>query len=141
MIKLRPATDDERNGLVRTQWLHRVMPDQAALVGNYRAPRRGHELELGLARRMLEQLVLGLLDRCVVLVAEFDDKPGELLGWVASDAQNVHFVLVIGGYGRRGLGSALLLRAGWPAKAPSYWTPDGKALINALAARKVQHAS
>lgn len=126
IVRFRHATDDERNGPVRSAWLDAVLPKGPRM---FPAPRRGHEIGVRLARRALELVILELLasDETVVLVAELPDVPGELLGWVAFDATHTHFVRVVAGYGRRGLGRELLHRAG--GLPPSYLTSAGRSLL------------
>ena len=143
MIVLRHATNDERHGSVRSSWLSCVLPrGKHSSTGFFRAPYRGHEIGLRLARRALELAVDELLHEpmVVVYVAELKSIPGELLGWVAYDDAHVHFVRVPSGYGRRGLGSALLRHAG-EGKIPSYMTGAGQALLDAvLSQAQVTHA-
>lgn len=133
MIILRYASDDERHGAVRSAWLSCVLPRGKHSSGFFRAPYRGHEIGLHLARRALELAVDELLHAPMtrVVVAELDTLPGELLGWTAFDDESVHFVRVPSGYGRRGLGTVLLRRAG-ADKNPSYITGAGQALLDAV---------
>jgi hypothetical protein len=71
-----------------------------------------------------------------VFVVEPSDVPGSIVGWVAFEpGAVVHFVCVVNGHGRCGLGSALLRKAG--VDLPASWnTPNGRALQRAIRERE-----
>jgi GNAT superfamily N-acetyltransferase len=112
--RLRPATDEERSGVIRSQWLARAMPRRKERTSRgHPLGRPGHFVDLGLARRAIEGLVDQLLGEAELLVAEIDTEHGpEALGWVAFHPDDgVYYVCVPSGYGRRGVGRALLRHA------------------------------
>lgn len=140
-FRLRPATLEERSGVVRSQWLNRILPRRGRSDGGqhgHHTGRRDVLLSEALTVRTCELLVDELLANrsTEVLVAEPSDVPGSLVGWVAFEPSvAVHFVCVVEKYGRRGFGTRLLQRAG--ATLPASWsTPKGRALQRA-AAREV----
>ena len=136
MIVFRDATETERAGVVRSQWINRIAPRRD---GKDEGPygfafgRKEHAVSHALATRMVELLVDDLTRSATVrvIVAESDKLPGEVMGWVAFEpGEVVHFVCVPSGYGRAKLGSNLLRRAG--ASLPGSWsTPNGRALTRA----------
>lgn len=137
MIVFRDATESERAGVVRSQWINRIAPRRD---GKDEGPhgvtfgRKEHAASHALATRMVELLVDDLTSSADVrvLVAESDKMPGEIMGWVAYEpGEAVHFVCVPSGYGRADLGSHLLRRAG--VTLPGSWsTPNGRALLQAV---------
>jgi hypothetical protein len=145
---LRHATPDERRTVVRAQWLNRVLPRKGRDGSNlgHATARKDVTLSDALTVRAGELLVdelLGITGGEVidgagshVLVVEPAAEPGIVVGWVAFEpGRVVHFVCVVHGYGRRGLGSRLLRKAG--AELPRSWsTPNGRALAAAVLSRK-----
>lgn len=138
MIVYRPATDTERAGTIRAQWINRCAPQRDGRdEGPHGVPfgRKGHAVSRDVATRMVELYVGDRLASpdVVVLVAvlQAEGIAPEIVGWVAYEhPKAVHFVCVPSGYGRRGLGRALLKRAG---SLPSSWsTPNGRALLEAV---------
>jgi hypothetical protein len=137
MIRFREATADERSGVIRSQWINRVAPPRRDGKNDglhwVTFGRREHEVSHALATRMVELVVDELLasPAVVVTVAESDGAAGEVMGWVAYEPLTVvHFVCVPSGYGRAGLGTHLLQRAG--VHLPCSWsTPNGRALLKA----------
>ena len=68
-IRFRPATDRERHGVVRSQWLKWALPRRSDCKEHGIAyGRQGSHLELGLARRAVTLLIDDLLDAVEVLV-------------------------------------------------------------------------
>ena len=137
MIVFRDATEAERAGVVRSQWINRVAPRRD---GKDEGPhgvtfgRKEAAVSHAIATRMVELLVDDLTRSAAVtvIVAESDKLPGEVMGWVAFEpGEAVHFVCVPSGYGRAKLGTNLLRRAG--ATLPGSWsTPNGRALTRAI---------
>lgn len=131
-FRIRPATAPERQGVVRSQWLNRVLPRKGRDGGRngHMTGRKDVSLSERLTVRSLELLVSELVssDAVAVLVVEPSDVPGSVVGWVAYEpGEVVHFVCVVNGHGRCGLGLALLRSAG--ASLPTSWsTPNGRAL-------------
>jgi len=136
MIVFRNATDEERHGVVRSQWINRVAPRRDGRdEGPHGVPfgRRENGVTADVATRMVELYVDDRLgsDGVTVLVAESDQTPGEVMGWCAFDTDAVRFVCVPSGYGRAKLGTHLLRRAG--VHLPTSWTtPNGRALLRAV---------
>jgi len=143
MITFRDATDAERHGHVRSSWLYSILPRAKHLPpsGVLPAPRRGHRMSLGFARRALVLAVEELLDdeRVRVVVAEHERVPGEILGWVAFDHEHVHFVRRPSDYKSKGLGGRLVALA--EGREPSYHTPAGDALARAVSCTKGETAA
>lgn len=135
----RPATDDERAGAIRSQWLSRALPKKGERTRQgHPLGRPGHYVSHGLARRSIEILVDSLLSEAEVLVAEVSTSAGpEVIGWAAYDPNDgVYFVCVPSGYGRRGVGTALLARVerDHPGLEHLWRTPAGRALARRGAA-------
>lgn len=131
-FRIRDATPEERTGAVRSQWLNRTLPRRGRDGGadGCETCRKDVSLSEALTVRQGELLVDSLLGpSTTVLVVEPSDVPGSIVGWVAYEpGAVVHFVCVVNKYGRRGLGTALLRRAG--ADLPRSWsTPNGRALL------------
>jgi hypothetical protein len=143
-FRLRQATPEERFGVVRSQWLNRILPRRGRDVGAHGLPtaRRDVALSEALTVRRDELLVdeLAASPDVVVLVVEPSDVPGSIVGWVAYEPERVvHFVCVVNKHGRRGLGTTLLRKAG--AHLPSSWsTANGRAL-QAAARRREENAA
>jgi hypothetical protein len=140
-LRFRPATEAEREGVIRSQWLAQVLPRGTdAKDGRHRAGRPGASLSTWGIRQALTLLVVSILDGpASVLVAELEEVPGELLGWVAfAPGDAIHFVRVPAGYGRRGLATELVRLAGECA-ACTWLTPNGRAFLAAdgLVCRRV----
>jgi hypothetical protein len=139
-FRMRPATSDERRGAVRSQWLNRTLPRRGrdGAAHGHATARRDVTLSDRLTTRQAELLIDELVSSDVVevFVVEPSDVPGSIVGWVAFEpGQVVHFVCVVNGHGRCGLGSALLRKAG--VDLPTSWnTPNGRALQRALRERE-----
>lgn len=136
-VRLRAATDVERHGPIRRQWINRCAPQRDGRdAGEHgvRFGRCGHYVSQATATRMVELLVddvLGSPDvQVTVAVLEAEGIEPELVGWIAYDAASVHFVCVPRGFGRRGFGRALLGLAEQCREA-SWSTPNGRALQSA----------
>jgi hypothetical protein len=143
-ILFRDATEAERHGTIRSQWINRVAPRRD---GRDTGPhgvtfgRKGNAVSPETATRMVELLVDDRLRSpgVIVTVAELqaDGVTPEIIGWAAHEPSAVHFVCVPNGYGRRGIGRELLRRAGG---GPCSWsTPNGRALESAV--RGKEHAA
>ncbi len=137
MIVFRDATDDERRGVVRSQWINRTAPRRDGKdEGPHGVPfgRREAAVSRATATRMVELFVDDKLtsDAVRVLVAESTATPGEVMAWCAFEPEGeVLFVWVPNGYGRAKLGSNLLRRAG--IDRPAGWsTSNGRALVQAV---------
>jgi hypothetical protein len=136
VIVFREATEDERRGVVRSQWINRVMPRRDGRDdGPHGVPfgKRETSVSRRTATRMVELFVDDRLasSDVRVLVAESDKTPGEVMGWCAYEADEVLYVCVPSGYGRTKIGTHLLRRAG--ANLPASWsTPNGRALLRAV---------
>ena len=141
MITFRHATDDERRGIIRAQWINRCAPrrdgrdegDHGVAFG-----RKGYGLSPAAATRMVELFVDDRMQAPAVVVTvavlEADGIAPEIVGWVAYEPREaVHFVCVPSGFGRRGVGRQLLRHAG---DLPYSWsTPNGRALHAARAGK------
>ncbi len=138
-VTIRPATEADR-ALLRPRWI-RTLTARRAAPADMLSLGGGRSIAAGLWHAMAERLVDDLLPRSAVLVADLATVPGEPVGWIAWEPDELvaHMVSVLGvevqgrpGLRRRGLGSMLLEAAvGLDVPRASFLTPAGAALLEA----------
>lgn len=134
---IREATQDERDRFVRSTWRrsfaspkkHRTALGQGEYFGlrGDGGAKIDQQYWLDAHAKIIDEE----LAHAHVVVA---DLGGECLGWAAWDDDQLHYVYVAPRFRRRGVGRALLLRAGackgtFP---PSHLTYEGELLLNAV---------